>query len=515
MSRPQGPFALIILDGWGARDEKQGNAIAAAGTPHLDRLAKTWGTYATLGASGLDVGLPKGFIGNSEVGHINLGSGRLHKQMLLRIDDAINNGSFFANRALVGTIKHCMKHQSTLHVVGLVQDQGVHAMTRHGNAVLELCKKLGCKNVLVHMITDGRDTAPKSALRYIKELESAVRKTPGAHIASVIGRYYAMDRDHRWDRTAKAYSCIVEGDGREYPTARAAIKAAYARGLSDEFIEASVIDNPGVSDGDGVIFFNYRLDRARQLTQAFCEPRFRGFSLQRRDIVFCGMTQYYNGMHGMHAFDELTQKNLFPEVVSKAGLRQLRVAETEKYAHVTYFFNGQNETPFPHEDRVMIPSPHVATYDATPAMSAHRITDAVVADVRKEKHEVYIVNFANADMIGHTGVWKAIVSAIRTVDGCVGKIVDEIIARDGVVIVTADHGNAEHKRGEWQKSHTTSRVPCYIFGMKGARLRNGRLSDVAPTALEILGLKKPTQMNGTSLIKGLGHEDSSPRRQPI
>lgn len=501
MRGTSGPIALIILDGWGINKASRANAIKQAGTPSIDALRKRFpGCESYLKASGEHVGLRKGFQGNSEVGHINLGAGRLVKQMMVRIDDSIVDGSFRANKALLTAMYRCRRDASTLHIMGLVQDEGVHAMTDHGLAVLRLARDCQVKDTVFHIITDGRDTAPKSALTYIEPVLEEIRKTRGARVGTVIGRYFAMDRDNRWDRTKKAYDALVDRVGVKANDPVSAISDAYKRGQSDEFIEPVIIDNPGIKENDSVIFFNYRLDRARQLSKALCEPRFDGFKRKRMDITFVGMCEYYDGMHGIHAFDERKMGNILGKVLSDSGLRQLRLAETEKYAHVTYFFNGEQESPFKNEDRILIPSPKVATYDKTPEMSAESITQTALRDIKAAKHDVYIINFANADMVGHTGVFQKIKEAIRVTDRCVGMVSDAILARGGKVIVTADHGNAEHKEGKQKTSHTTSDVPIYIFGDRHLKPRPGKLCDVAPTLLKILGKKQPKEMTGRSLI---------------
>ncbi len=493
------PLVLMIMDGWGLRKAPDSNAIKQAGTPNLDRLHHVYPGFSTLKASGSAVGLRPGFQGNSEVGHINLGAGRTVDQMMVKIDKSIKDGSFKKNRALLTAIRRSKKNGSVLHIMGLAQDQGVHSMTDHGLAVLALARSEGHAKIVFHVFTDGRDTAPRSALRYLRPIYDAIKATPGARIGCVIGRYFAMDRDTRWDRTHKAYSALVDCIGKKSKSPLQAIKEAYKDGESDEFICPRIIDNPGVKDGDAIIFFNYRLDRARQLTRAFCEKDFDGFKRKKKDILFCGMTRYYEGMSGLHAFDDTKMKNILGKVLSSHGVSQLRVAETEKYAHVTYFFNGEEETPFKGEDRILIPSPKVATYEVTPAMSAYGITKAVIDDIHSAKHDVCIINFANADMVGHTGYLKAAKKAVQVVDECVGKIVDLVIREGGVALVTADHGNAELMKGRWKTSHTTNDVPLYLFGMQ-ARLIDGKLADVAPTILKLLNIKRPKEMTGRPLL---------------
>ncbi|MEK6874639.1 MAG: 2,3-bisphosphoglycerate-independent phosphoglycerate mutase [Nanoarchaeota archaeon] len=491
-------LALIILDGWGIRKQKYNNAITY--TPQIDRLnTKHPHCQSILKASGKAVGLPHNFIGNSEVGHLCIGAGRSTKQMITQINETITNQTFFKNPTLLHTIKHCKNNNSTIHIIGLIQDQGVHAMTHHGIALLDACKRNNLTRIVFHIITDGRDTAPQSALNYLRVVEVAVSNTPGAIIGSVMGRYYAMDRDNHFERTKKAYHALILGKGIAYTSARTAIKAAYKRGETDEFITPSTINYTGITPKDAIIFFNYRADRARQLSKAICEPRFAGFSRPALKAVFVGMIPYYPHMHGHHLFKQHHLKNTLGEVLAQHNITQLRIAETEKYAHVTYFFNGENETPNPGEDRVLIPSPRVARYDTTPAMSARKITQTVLKDLTY--HDVYIINFANSDMIGHTGNLTATRKAVQIVDKCVGVIIKKILTLKGIAILCADHGNAEEMQGKWKTSHTTNNVPFAIYGLTNIKVHDGTLADIAPTILEILQIKKPQEMSGTSLIK--------------
>jgi 2,3-bisphosphoglycerate-independent phosphoglycerate mutase len=502
------PLILIIRDGWGINPKKEGNAILLGKTPNTNRYEKEY-PHCVLKCHGEYVGLPAGNQGNSEVGHLNIGAGRVVYQSLTRIDKSIEDGSFFRNNAFLKAIKNCKKKKSRLHIMGLIQDQGVHAVTRHGIALLELAKKEGLEDVYVHAFTDGRDTPPQSAENYLRQLQDAINNLGIGRVASVMGRYYSMDRDNRWDRTELAYNALVKGEGRKVKSWKEAIEDAYSRKETDEFIKPRVIDFDGIKDKDSVIFFNYRLDRARQLTHAFTDKEFSNFKREKRDVFYVAFTDYYDKMNAEIAFPPITNKNLLGEVLSRKGLYQLRAAETEKYAHVTFFFNGQNETPFKNEIRVLINSPKVATYDLKPEMSAYEVTEAVIDKINEDKYDVIIINFANGDMVGHTGVLKAAIKAVETVDLCIGKIVDLAVKeKKGIVIITADHGNCEemidYVTGKAKTAHTTNDVPFIVVSddkkLKDVKLRNGILADIAPTMLEILDIKKPKEMTGESLI---------------
>lgn len=503
------PLVLIIRDGWGINPKKEGNAVLLAKTPNNNKYEKE-NPKTTLKCHGEYVGLPAGNQGNSEVGHLNIGAGRIVYQSLTRIDKAIEDGSFFRNPAFLKAINNCKKNKSYLHIIGLVQDQGVHAVTRHCIALVELAKKQGIENVYIHAFTDGRDTPPQSAENYLRQLQDAINKIGIGRVATVTGRYYAMDRDNRWDRIELAYNALVKDEGKKVKNWKQAIEDAYKNKETDEFIKPRTIDFDGIKDKDSVIFFNYRLDRARQLTHAFTDKKFDKFKREKRDVLYVACTNYYDKMNAEIAFPPISNKNLFGEVISKKGLHQLRIAETEKYAHVTFFFNGQDETPFKNETRVLINSPKVATYDLKPEMSAYEVTEAVIDKINENKYDVIILNFANGDMIGHTGVLDATIKAVETVDLCIGKIVDLAVKeKKGTAIITADHGNCEQMIDYITKkpmtAHTTNDVPLILISadekLKKAKLKRGILADIAPTMLEILKIKKPEEMTGQSLIK--------------
>jgi 2,3-bisphosphoglycerate-independent phosphoglycerate mutase len=502
----KGPLVLIIRDGWGISPEKEGNVTKLARLPNTNSYEKEY-PHSVLKCHGEYVGLPAGIQGNSEVGHLNMGAGRIVYQSLTRIDKEIKEGRFFKNTAFLKAVENCKKRDSTLHLMGLVQDQGVHAITEHCIALLELAKKEKIKKVLVHVFTDGRDTPPKSTLTYIKHLQDAIDRIGIGRIATVMGRYYAMDRDNRWERTELAYNALAKGIGTEATGWKEAIEDAYAHNETDEFIKPRIIDFSGVEDGDSIIFFNYRLDRARQITHAFTEEKFDHFQREMRKVVYVAFTNYYDNMKALIAFSPISNKNILGEVLSAHHVKQLRIAETEKYAHVTYFFNSQQEEPFENEKRIIIASPKVATYDLKPEMSAYEVTDTVLEEIRGDKHDVVIMNFANGDMVGHTGYLEAAIKAVEAVDECVGKIVSLVLEKSGIVIITGDHGNCEeminHKTGEVRTAHTINDVPFILISkdLKNAKLNNGTLADVAPTMLDILGIKKPKEMTGKSLIK--------------
>jgi 2,3-bisphosphoglycerate-independent phosphoglycerate mutase len=502
------PVVLIVMDGWGIRKERKGNAIAMAKPKNFLSLWKRY-PHTTLKASGEFVGLPKHIQGNSEIGHLNIGSGRIPDIPLIRINKAIKDGSFFKNKTLIGAINHCKKRGSTLHLMGLVQDQWVHAHQDHLFALLELCAKENFRNVDIHFFSDGRDTPPKSALRFLAELEKVMRRTKVGRIATVIGRYYTMDRDTRWERTRMAYSGLTGKPERSAPTARDAILQAYSLGETDEFIKPTAIgDFNGIKGGDAVIFFNYRLDRARQITKAFVERNFKGFPRKRMEnVYYVSMSEYYKGMLTHVAFKPIKMRNLLGETISGKGLRQLRISETEKYAHVTFFFNGQIEKPNKGEDRILIPSLKIPTYDLEPEMRAREITDKLVSELRKDRYNVIICNLVNCDMVGHTGVMPATIKAVKTVDGCIGRIASAVVGCGGIMLITADHGNAELKQGEKNEiltAHTTSDVPFLLVTdnkmFRNVRLKKGDLTDIAPTVLDLLSIRKPKEMTGRSLI---------------
>lgn len=508
------PLLLMVLDGWGLSAKRENNAIALAHTPNMTRLCREY-PCTDIGTSGLSVGLPEGQMGNSEVGHLNMGAGRIVYQDLTRISKAIEDGDFFVNRALVDCIRKVKEKGGKLHLAGLLSDGGVHSHISHLYALLELAKRHGITEVLVHCLLDGRDTPPKSGIDYLAALKKQIEKIGCGRIATVIGRYYAMDRDNRWERVERAYAAIVYGEGQRYSSAGEAIEKSYAADVTDEFVVPSVIvggDGKPVgtlADGDGFIFFNFRSDRAREITRALTDRAFTGFTRRFLPSLasYVCMATYDESFPLPVAFPQEELRNILGEVVSRAGLQQLRIAETEKYAHVTFFFNGGNEVPFPGEERVLIPSPKdVATYDQKPEMSAFPVTEELLKRLDQDAYHLIILNFANADMVGHTGILEAAIKAIEAVDVCVGKLVEKVLSKQGQVIITADHGNAEtmaDENGGPHTAHTTDRAPLILVddSRKGAKLRSGILADIAPTILDILGLPKPAEMTGKSLIE--------------
>ncbi|MEK6963950.1 MAG: 2,3-bisphosphoglycerate-independent phosphoglycerate mutase [Nanoarchaeota archaeon] len=505
---PKKPLVLIVMDGFGLSSRGFGNAIQLAKKPNLDYFSMH-DPCTALNASGNAVGLPKGVMGNSEVGHYTLGAGRIIWQDLERINQEIHRKSFFKNAVLKKACQHVKKNQSTLHLMGLLSDGGVHAQIEHVFALLELAKKEGIKEVVVHCFTDGRDMAPRSALGLVTKLENKMKQLKRGRIGSIIGRYYAMDRDNRWNREHKAYDALVNDKGFTYPSARKAIQAAYKREEGDEFIQPSRILGANqekdylIKERDAVIFFNFRNDRARELTRAFTVGKFKSFRRKKLlKLFFVCLCEYDKKLKLPVAFPPVIPKNSLGEVFSKRGYRQLRLAETEKYAHVTYFFNGGLEKPFKGEERVLIPSPKVTTYDQVPKMSAFKITNVAIKALESNKYEFILINFANCDMVGHTGKLKETIKAIEVVDRCIGQIAGKVLEKGGIILITADHGNAEQKifKGKPSTSHTTNPVPCYLIGSKYKKLKKGGLSDVAPTILKVLGLKKPKEMKGKALI---------------
>jgi len=497
------PVCLIIRDGWGKGNEEKSNAIFSAKTPFTDSYEKNNPT-TFVATSGLSAGLPEGYQGNSEVGHLNIGAGRVVYQSLTRIDKSVSDGDFYSNSAFLKAITYAKEHDGAVHLMGLIQEEGVHAVTRHCLALLELCKQQGLENVIIHAITDGRDTPPKSAMKHMQFLVDGMEKIGIGRIGTVIGRYFAMDRDKRWDRTELAYRAVMEGEGKRVQSWQEAIEQAYAEGETDEFIKPRIIDYPGMTENDSFIFFNFRFDRTRQLTMAMVEPDFDSFTTTFAIPSFIAMTHYYDNGNFIEAFPELANKNNLGEFISANGLRQLRCAETEKYAHVTFFFNSLRNDPFEGEERILVDSPKVATYDLKPEMSAFEVRDKLVQAIGSDTCDVIICNFANCDMVGHTGVYDAIVKAVETVDTCVHDVVEAVIARGGACILSADHGNAEQTQlsdGSPMTAHTTNLVPLTIVGAGALQLReDGKLCDVAPTLLELMGLGKPADMTGDSLI---------------
>lgn len=495
---------LMILDGFGLRAETAGNAIAAARTPNFDRLWAEW-PHATLGASGLDVGLPDGQMGNSEVGHTNIGAGRIVYQELTRITKAIQDGDFFSNPALNAAID-ALDPDGTLHLMGLLSDGGVHSHNIHLYALLELAHRRGVRRVAVHSFLDGRDTDPKSGAGYLEELETEMKRLGTGFSATVTGRYYAMDRDKRWERVREGYEAVALGRGTSFTDAAAAVRESYAADVTDEFVKPLVREGyGGVRDGDSIIFYNFRPDRAREMTRAFVDPEFDGFPIVRpRLAAYVCMTCYDATMPNCSvAFCPQELTHTLGEVVEENGLSQLRIAETEKYAHVTFFFNGGVEAPSPHEDRILIASPKVATYDLKPEMSAYEVTDALLEALEKKDYGMIVLNYANCDMVGHTGVFEAAVRAVEAVDECLGRVVGRVLALGGVVLLTADHGNADMMQnpdGSPMTAHTTNRVPVLSIGERRKLREGGALCDLAPTVLELLGIDPPAEMSGKSLF---------------
>lgn len=506
------PLMLMILDGWGLNPNNKYNAISNANTPNYDRLIDRY-PHTTLEASGLAVGLPEGQMGNSEVGHLNLGAGRIVFQDYTRISQDIDNGKFYENFALNAAIDKALEKGKALHLFGLLSDGGVHSHIEHLIALLKLAKQKGLSKVYLHAFLDGRDVPPANAGEYIEQIEEVMKELGIGSIATISGRYYAMDRDRRWDRTKKAYDAIVFGEGLKAKTAMDALKESYDRKETDEFVIPTVIlaedGNPvgTVEEEDSIVFFNFRPDRARQLTYAFCNEDFDGFVRGKGyfPVFFICMTEYdVNIKNTSIAYEPETLDNIFADILAREGLRQLRIAETEKYAHVTFFFNGGVEQAYPGEDRILIPSPKVATYDMKPEMSAYEVADAVIEKIAEDTYDVIILNFANTDMVGHTGVYEAAIKAVETVDECIGKIVDAIHKKDGTLLITADHGNAEqmldYETGEPHTAHTCNLVPFILISDKSYKLRSGKLADIAPTMLDLLGIEKPKEMTGESMI---------------
>ncbi|MSM40495.1 MAG: 2,3-bisphosphoglycerate-independent phosphoglycerate mutase [Geobacter sp.] len=507
------PLLLMILDGWGLNPAVENNAIAQARTPNMTRLCREY-PCTDIGTSGMSVGLPEGQMGNSEVGHLNIGAGRIVYQDLTRISKAIDDGDFFTNPAILECFAKTRQAGGRLHLAGLLSDGGVHSHNTHLYGLLELARQQGFTEVFVHCLLDGRDTPPKSGADYLFQLEEEMAKIGVGRVATVIGRYYAMDRDNRWDRVEKAYVAMVCGEGETATSASAAIAASYAAGINDEFVLPTVMTRDGapvgtVRDGDGFIFFNFRSDRAREITRALALADCPGFNRGSRPQLssYVCMTEYDATFGLPIAFGQESLTNILGDVLAAAGKVQLRIAETEKYAHVTFFFNGGVEEPFPGEVRCLIPSPkEVATYDQKPEMSAYPVTEELLKRLDSDAYDVVVLNFANADMVGHTGILPAAVKAIETVDDCVGRLVAKVLEKRGKVIITADHGNAEvmvDESGGPHTAHTTDRVPLILVddSRKGGALRSGGiLADIAPTMLELLGLPQPKEMTGKSLL---------------
>ena len=503
------PLLLCILDGFGwVPQETYGNAIAAAKTPYFDKLFASC-PFTTIGASGMNVGLPDGQMGNSEVGHTNIGAGRIVYQELTRITKSIADGDFFENEALVSAMRSAKENGKALHLMGLLSDGGVHSHNGHLYGLLEMAKRMGLTRVYVHAIMDGRDVPPDSGLGFIKELQAKLASLGVGTIASVTGRYYAMDRDNRWDRVEKAYAAFVYGEG-NHGTPVEVMEKSYAEGVTDEFVVPAVTCEGGrVAEGDSVIFFNFRPDRAREITRTFVDDAFTGFARRygRFPVHYVCFTQYDATMPNVSvAFRPQVLTNVLGEYLAKNGKTQLRIAETEKYAHVTFFFNGGVEAPFEGEDRALINSPKVATYDLQPEMSAYLVADECVKRIESGKYDVIILNFANCDMVGHTGVFSAAVKAVEAVDECAGKVIDAVLAAGGAVLLTADHGNADNMYDPDPEhpftAHTTNPVPFLVAGLGDVKLRQGGvLADIAPTMLKVMGLPQPEEMTGKSIIE--------------
>ncbi len=496
----------MILDGFGIAPEN-GNAIKAANKPNLDKLFSS-NPITQIGASGMDVGLPDGQMGNSEVGHTNIGAGRIVYQELTRITKTINEDKLKDNEAITGAIDKALKNGTALHLMGLLSDGGVHSHNTHLYGILELAKKKGLDKVYIHAFLDGRDVPPSSAADFVADCAAKAEEIGVGKIATVMGRYYAMDRDNRWDRVEKAYAAMVYGEGVEAECAVCAVKNSYKEDVTDEFVVPAVIKGgAAIKPNDSVIFFNFRPDRAREITRTLVDPDFDGFERKNGffPVNFVCMTQYDATMPNVDvAFKPQTLKNTIGEYISSKGMSQLRIAETEKYAHVTFFFNGGVEKQYEGEDRILVKSPAVATYDLQPEMSAYEVTDKLVPAIKSGKYDMIILNFANCDMVGHTGIFDAAVKAVEAVDDCVGKVVDAVLEMGGTALITADHGNADRMvddDGEPFTAHTTNPVPFCVIGYDCELRDGGRLADIAPTMLQIMGIPQPEEMDGKSLIK--------------
>ncbi len=497
------PTTLIIMDGFGIAPPADDNAVTLANTPVLDGLLRDY-AHTTLSASGLDVGLPAGQMGNSEVGHTNIGGGRVVFQDLPRISRAIEDGSFFKNEAYNKAMDNCLQNGSSLHLYGLLSDGGVHSHIDHLYALLQMAKDKGLRRVYIHCFLDGRDVSPTSGKGFVQALADKCAALGVGKIATVMGRYYAMDRDKRWERVQMAYDAMVYGEGNHNADPVDAVARSYANNVTDEFVEPVVCDSEGtISDNDSVIFFNYRPDRAREITRAIVDPDFDGFQREYFPTTYVCNTEYDASMPNvLVAWPRIAVKNGLGEYLSSMGMTQLRIAETEKYAHVTFFFNGGVEKQYPGEDRVLVASPKVATYDLQPEMSAVEVCDKCVERIESGAYDVIILNFANCDMVGHTGVLEAAIKAVETVDTCVGRVVEATLKMGGIAMVTADHGNAEDMKqpdGSPMTAHTTNLVPFILCGA-GTELRPGRLADIAPTILDVMGLACPPEMDGKTLI---------------
>ncbi|OMH25830.1 2,3-bisphosphoglycerate-independent phosphoglycerate mutase [Motiliproteus sp. MSK22-1] len=507
------PLALIILDGWGQSDSVEANAIYSARTPVWDHLISHY-PHASIATSGNAVGLPEGQMGNSEVGHMNLGAGRTVYQNLTRIDKAIEDGSFFENPTLIEAIDKAVKTGNAVHIMGLLSPGGVHSHQHQIEAACEIAAKRGAKELYLHAFTDGRDTPPRSAASSIQSIDNKFKALGVGRIASIIGRYYAMDRDQRWERTSSAYQLLTQAQGSyQFDSAADALNAAYARDENDEFVSASIVKTPdqsssAINTGDAVIFMNFRPDRARQLSRSFTDSSFSGFqtSLQPGDIHFVTLTQYADDITAPCAYPPIVLKNCLGDWLAKAGKSQLRLAETEKYAHVTFFFNGGVEKPFENEERILVPSPSVATYDLQPEMSAPEVTRHLVSAIENNHHDLIVCNYANGDMVGHTGNFDAAVKAVEALDHCLGQVIEAITSSGGQCLITADHGNVEQMldptSGQVHTAHTCEPVPLvYVSPFDTTALKDGALSDIAPTLLELMNLDIPAEMTGKPLVR--------------
>jgi 2,3-bisphosphoglycerate-independent phosphoglycerate mutase len=503
--KTKNPVILIIRDGWGYRRAIKDNLIAAAKTPWDDLYSYDY-PHSIIAASGEAVGLPKGYQGNSEVGHMTIGSGRIIFQSLEKINQNIKSGEFFKNPAFLKVIAECRKQKTTLHLIGLIQTQGVHSHINHLFALLDLCRREKFHNVLIHIITDGRDAPVHESLKHLQALNKKIKTLGFGKIVTVSGRYYAMDRNNRYERTAEAYNCLVLGGGETFTSAAAYIKSSHAQKISDEFIKPGKLAGySGFKTDDGVIFFNFRTDRPRQLTHAILDNNFKEFKRQKVKVNFVAMTEYYKPFPGSIAFPNLPLTNLLGEVLASNNYQQLRISETEKYAHVTFFFNGQKEKPSKGETRILIQSPHVAAYDSVPEMSVFKIAERLCLEIRKKKYDLIVVNLVNGDMVGHTGDRKAVIAGLEAVDTALGEIVSVGLGYGYTSLIFADHGNAEDKSPKFATSHTMNPVPLILVSpnkkLKDVRLKNGfGLQDIAPTALKIMGLKKPKEMTGRAMF---------------
>lgn len=498
---------LVIRDGWGYREDKRDNLIAMSKVPNTDKIMKNY-PNTIVAASGEAVGLPKGYQGNSEVGHMTIGSGRVIFQSLEKINKSIHDGEFYNISELKAAAENCRRHDSTFHIIGLLQVEGVHSHMDHLMAILEMCRRENLKKVCIHAVTDGRDSPVTDSLKHIATLQNKLKELGFGAIATVSGRFYTMDRDKRWERTKKAYECIVEAKTEDvFDDCLDKVRECHNKNETDEFIVPRKARwYAGIKENDTVMFFNFRTDRPRQLTMAMVEEKFEGWERKPLKIFYLGMTQYYNPLNGHIVFKDQSLDNLLGGMISGAGLKQLRISETEKYAHVTFFFNGQVEKPYENEDRILIPSPRVETYDKKPEMSVFEIAERIVPEIETEKYGLIVTNLVNGDMVGHTGIFPAIEVAVEAVDKALGKILDAGLKHGYTIIVFADHGNAEDKTPEFRTSHTTNPVPVILVTedheLKHKKLKSGKgLQDIAPTVLDILGIPKPKEMTGETLIQ--------------